>query len=493
MEPGVAGTTDRPNLLVLIADQMRADVLGCNGSPVCRTPTLDTLAADGVTYSQAYTVTPLCTPARASLLTGRFPHSHRLVANTQYPETPTPRLPEDERLVSEYLDDAGYRCGWVGKWHLNVGDEKAGARERGFADFLGTKADYQSSLAVAGTDPSLSSLQAAQRTMRGAHPPMSGTSPLTGEETYDGYVAAEASSLLRRYHEDGRGGPESPFALWCSLLGPHFPWEVPAPYDQLYDPAMVPRPASFDDTFAGKPQGQRWHPWLQLANHLSWPEWQQAIARYWGYVTYIDALVGRVLATLDEVGLRERTVVLFVSDHGEMAGHHRMFDKGPYLYEDVMHIPCLWRWPGSFPAGRVADDGFVSLVDLAPTLCDLAGATPSGPQPFQGRSLVRNLHGGNAPLATEVFAETNPGDLMNPQLATRMVRRGQWKYVFRPGDVDELYDLAADPDELVNRIADARVVRRELWKVLGDWMKTTDDPQSAGIERRGRFSRMDEE
>lgn len=140
---GDTPATERPKLLIIIADQMRADVLGCNGAAVCRTPRLDALAAEGLRFPRAYTVTRLRTPARGTLLTGRYPHSHRLVANTQYPETPTPRLADDERLVSEYLGAAGYRCGYVGKWQLNVGDEAAEAHRRGFADFGGTRAAYR--------------------------------------------------------------------------------------------------------------------------------------------------------------------------------------------------------------------------------------------------------------------------------------------------------------------------------------------------------------
>lgn len=264
---------------------------------------------------------------------------------------------------------------------------------------------------------------------------------------------------------------------------------MPAPYDRLYDPASVPYPASFHDTFEGKPQGQRWHPWLQLAAHLSWPEWQRAIAHYWGYVTYVDSLVGSVLETLDNTGLRERTVVLFVADHGEMAGHHRQFDKGPYLYEDVMRIPCLWRWPGRFPAGSTVAGGFASLVDIAPTLCDLADVPATGPRPVQGRSLVRQLRGDAASLPLQVFAETNPGDLLNPQLPTRMIRRGGWKYVYRPGDRDELYDLVADPDELTNRVADAEAVREDMRAALHLWMEDTGDPLCAAVRSRAGFSR----
>ncbi len=485
-----APVQERSNLLVIICDQMRADVLGCYGSPICRTPHLDALAAAGTRFARAYTTTPLCTPARGSLMTGRYPHSHRLVANTQYAETPTPTLPPDERMVSEHLAAAGYRCDYAGKWHLNRGDEAAEAMRRGFTTFGGTREAYAQALATAGIARERSSLLGSERIMRGEDAPMCGTSPTDADRTYNSFIADEAIALLRGYGADGIGDAGRPFALWCSMPGPHFPLEVPAPYDRMYDPASVPRPASFADTFAGKPGGQCWHPWLQLAAHLSWPGWQRLIAHYWGYVTYMDALVGRVLAALDEAGLRERTAVVFLADHGEMAGHHRMFDKGPYLYEDVMRVPLIFRYPGKVPDGVVIGDGFANLVDLAPTLCGLAGIQPEGGRPFEGQSLLPALRG-DVSLSGDVFAETNTGDLVNPQLDTRMIRRGDWKYVFRPGDRDELYHLGDDPNEMTNRIADARVVRADLRDALSAWMERTQDPLRAYLDSYRRYPQLE--
>ncbi len=483
-----SSSTERTNLLVIICDQLRADLVGCYGSPICQTPNIDTLAASGTRFTQAYTATPLCTPARGSLMTGRYPHSHRLVANVQYARTPTPALPADERMVSEYLATAGYRCDYVGKWHLNQGDGQPEALRRGFTTFGGTGQGYTKALEAAGIDQERSSLLGGKRTMQGENAPMCGTSPLAADQTYDSYIADQAIAQLANYAQTGVGTPEDPFALWCSFPGPHFPMEIPPPFDRLYHPDSVPRPPSFNDLFVGKPQGQRWHPWLQLASHLSWAGWQRMIAHYWGYVTYIDSLIGRVLAALDASGLRERTTVVFLADHGEMAGHHRMFDKGPYLYEDVMRIPLIISTPNGAP-GAVIDQGFANLVDLAPTLCDFAQVSPMGGQPFEGQSLVPVMQGA-ASLPDIVFAETNTGDLINPQLDTRMVRRGAWKYIFRPGDRDELYQLDDDPAELTNRIADGKAVQAALRAELAEWMTKTADPLRAYLESCRHFPQL---
>jgi choline-sulfatase len=478
------------NVLILMADQFRADLAGHNGSPVCRTPSLDRLAREGTGFGRAYTTTPLCTPARAALFTGRYPHSHGLVANTQYAESPTPSLPGSEKLLFEHLAAAGYRCGYTGKWHLNVGDEAAEARRRGVTDF------YPAGRAAAlhrerlGLPPRDDVTRARQRTMAGNNPPMSGVAPFPLEYHQDAGIAGQAIELLRTYVAEGLGTPERPFALVCSFHGPHFPIEPPEPFASMYRPESVPRPASFDDTFDGKPQGQRTHPWLQLASHLSWPEWQRVIAHYWGYATFVDALMGRVLDALHDLDLAGSTVVFATADHGEMAGHHRMFDKGPYPYEDVVRVPYVWRVPGA-PA-RGVDDRLVSHVDALPTLLAVAGVTSiDGTPPLQGHSLAPVLAGEADPAdRSAVFAETNTGDTVNPQHDTRMVVSATGhKYVYRPRDpasqngagFDELYDLSADSGELRNTIdcENHRPVRDDLRARLAAHMRRTDDPLPA--------------
>jgi len=478
----------RPNVLIVMADQFRADCVEANGSAICRTPNLDRLAAGGVTFSRAYTTAPLCTPARGALFTGRYPHSNRLTANTQYPECPTPRLPDEERLVFQHLAAAGYRCGYTGKWHLNVGEEAAEAHRRGVADFFNGAACRRLQMERLGLPPREDVGRAAQRIMRGDHPPMSGVIPYPEPYQLDSCIAGQTVELIRRYTAAGMGaheGEPSPWALVCSFHGPHFPIEVPEPYESMYDPQDVPRPASFDDTFEGKPQGQRTHPWLQLAAHLSWEEWRRVIAHYWGFCTYIDSLVGRVLNALEESGQGPDTLVMFTADHGEMAGHHRMFDKGPYLYEDVMRVPFVWRWPETVrvlaPRGR--QERLVSHVDVVPTVLEVAGVgVVEGSPGLQGQSLLKPHPPAPSPEAGEgeaaVFGETNVGDRVNPQQDTRLIVAGGWKYVYRPDEgPDELYDLQNDPDEMRNVIGESQAQRTlaTLRARLREWMERTED------------------
>jgi len=466
-----------PNVLVLLADQMRADVLGVNGSTTCRTPNMDELASAGANVAQAFTTTPLCSPARAALFTGRYPHSTGLIANTHYPDSPIPRLPGSERLLFEHLTAAGYRCGYVGKWHLNVGDEAAEAKRRGIADFFDHRAAEHLVHERLGL-PQREDVGGAQKTQE-VPPPLLRAAPYPEEYHHDFAIAEQAAAMLRDYRRKGLAEPNRPFMLVCSFYGPHFPLEVPEPYASLYDPDAVSKPPSFEDTFEGKPQGQRTHPLLQLAGHLSWPEWQRVIARYWAYVTFVDALIGRVLRALDELDLTDQTLVVVSSDHGEMAGHHRMFNKGPYFYEDVMRVPMVWRWPGTIRSLDQEQIGLMSLVDVLPTLLDLLNLHPMREAPpLQGISRAPNLLGnGSVGGAQEVFGETNVGDKVNPQTDARMIRTRRWKYIWRLEDTDELYDLVEDPNELRNLATakEQRIVVEALREQLAVWMRETGD------------------
>jgi arylsulfatase A-like enzyme len=213
------------------------------------------------------------------------------------------------------------------------------------------------------------------------------------------------------------------------------------------------------------------------------------IAHYWGFVTYVDALIGRVLTALDETGQDANSIVFATADHGEMAGHHRMFDKGPYLYEDVMRVPFIWRWPGRIPPRARPDEQLASHVEVVPTLLELADVEQDASAPRrQGRSLAAALtttpageNDASPRRAAEweqvAFGETNVADKVNPQRDTRMIVTARWKYVYRPGDLDELYDLGTDPDELRN-LAGEPTCRDQLDQLRGRlaaWMQETDD------------------
>ncbi|MGH2561036.1 MAG: sulfatase-like hydrolase/transferase, partial [Thermomicrobiales bacterium] len=454
--------TRRPNILFLCTDQHRLDTLGCYGSPICRTPALDALANEGTRFDQTYTPTAICTPARATLLTGLLPFRHALLANPERNVGYRTELDAHHIPFSTYLRDAGYRVGHVGKWH--IGAEK-GPEAFGFEGphYPGWGNPYQHPDYLAYLDERGLPPHRLLSEVRGAFPNGRPAMVLAGvldqpvEATFEYFLAERAIARLRDYargfHDDGE-----PFFLACHWFGPHLPYVVPPAYYDLYDPANVTLPVSMAETFAGKPLVQRHYSAHWSFDRFTPDEWRTLIAAYWGYVTLIDEQVGRVLATVRDLGLWDDTAILFSADHGEFTGAHRLNDKGPAMYDDIYRIPLLLRMPGA-ASGR-AEGRFVSWTDLTPTFLDLAGVP--APPAFDGCSLLPLARGEAVPdWRTEIVAEFHGHHFPYPQ---RMIRTERYKLVVNPSDRNELYDLATDPHELQNRYDHLELtgVRREL-------------------------------
>jgi arylsulfatase A-like enzyme len=464
------------NVLFLMTDQHRIDTLGCYGNDVVATPALDGLAATGTRFSHAFTPTAICTPARATLLTGVLPFRHGLLANYErnvgYSEELDGRFPP----FSRYLAEAGYRCGHVGKWH--VGRER-GPDEFGFdgPHYPGwgnpvQHPDYLAYLADRGL-PEYRLKSEVRGTFPNGQPGnlLAGVLDQPAEATFEHFLADRTIDQLRAYADGGE-----PFFLACHWFGPHLPYCVPEEYYHRYDPADVELPASMAETFDGKPHVQQDYSAHWTFDSFTPDQWRELTAAYWGYVTLIDDQVGRILATLDELGLADETAVMFTADHGEFTGAHRLHDKGPAMYDDIYRIPLIARVPGRGPAGQV-DDRFVTLTDLTPTILDVAGI--EAPEYFDGRSLLPLLAGDEAgpdsgDWPREVLAEFHGHHFPYPQ---RMLRTDRYKLVINPPDVCELYDLATDPDELHNRYDDSALadVCRDLLASLYQQLRDRGD------------------
>lgn len=474
--------TDRANVLLLMTDQHRVDTLGCYGNRICQTPALDGLARRGVRFDNAFTPTAICTPARASLLTGVLPFRHTLLANYERNVGYREELDGRFRPFSTELAAAGYQLGHVGKWH--IGKER-GPAEYGFdgIHYPGwgnpvNHPDYRQWLADRGL-PEFALKSQVRGTFPNGEPGnlLAGVLDAPVEATFEHYLADRTIEKLRIYAADGR-----PFYLACDWFGPHLPYCIPADYYYRYDPATVDLPASIAETFAAKPRVQSSYSQHWTFDSIGLDGWRELTAAYWGYVTLIDEQVGRVLAALDELDLTDSTVVAFTADHGEFTGSHRLHDKGPAMYDDIYRIPFIVAGPGV--RGGRCEDRFATLTDLTPTFCDLAGVTPPGH--YDGRSLLPLLRGEpDIDWPAEIVAEFHGHHFPYPQ---RMIRTGTHKLVVNPADRNELYDLAADPDELHNRydhpeLADVRrALSRRLYEVLrerGDnfyhWMSSMNE------------------
>lgn len=471
------------NILFFLTDQHRYDTMGFNGNSVVRTPVLDGVAAEGMVFDRFYTPTAICTPARGSLLTGMAPFRHQLLANYERNVGYKEELDPQQFTFGHALRDAGYNVGLVGKWHVGA---RLTAADYGFdgEDFRGwhnpvDHPAYEAYLADHGYPP-----YAISRPMRGRFPNGNEGNLLAAcleqpvEATFEYFLAEQAIDRLRRYCADQRDG--RPFFLATHFFGPHLPYIVPAHYLDLYDPDDIELPGSVAETFAGKPPVQANYSAHWAFDTMSEAESRKLIAAYWGYVTMIDEQIGRIVDVARELGVWDDSTVFFSADHGEFTGAHRLHDKGPAMYEDIYHLPCVVRTPGG-TAGRT--DRYATLIDFTATILDVAGLDPT--LAVDGRSLLPILRGEQVDWSDELVLEFHGHHFPYPQ---RALLAGGMKLVVNPESVNELYDLRRDPDELHNRyhhpelreIRDAMTQRlyrrlRERGDNFYHWMSTMYD------------------
>ncbi|MGW3733081.1 sulfatase-like hydrolase/transferase [Streptomyces sp. NPDC005148] len=457
------------NILFLMTDQHRVDTLGCYGNPHVATPNLDRLAATGTRFDRFYTPTAICTPARASLLTGQAPFRHRLLANYERNVGYLEDLREDAFTFPGALAERDYQLGLVGKWHVGT---HRNAASYGFdgPDLPGwhnpvDHPDYLAYLEERGLPP-----YRITDLVRGTTPNGNPGNLLAArlqqpvEATFEHYLATRAIEQLDKYAADGR-----PFHLATHFFGPHLPYLLPDAYYDLYDPDLVELPPSIAETFEGKPPVQRNYSAHWTFDTMPIETTRKLIAVYWGYVTLIDEQIGRILTRLDELGLTDDTAVFFTADHGEFTGAHRLHDKGPAMYEDIYRIPGIIRIPGQQPQVRRE---FVTLTDCTATILDLAGCDPT--PATDSRSLLPLVRGEHPDWPDELLAEFHGHHFPYPQ---RMLRDDRYKLVVNPESVNELYDLHADPHELSNRYEHPETadVRRRLMHRMYDLLRDRGD------------------
>ena len=473
----------RPNLVLIMLDQLRADCLGTYGSAICRSPRLDAIASQGMRFDRAYTPSSICSPARASLFTGKYAHRHGMLNNIHGPDAIATELRPGEITFPALLRDAGYRTAYVGKWHVGL---KNGPEAAGFTDVGATDVHLEQDLAAYrrrhGLDPEGPVFSVDLST---SYPPLSPRAdrpylpffPVMGRERYpldgtpQGYFLASALTLLREIARD-----EHPFFCVLSFIGPHWPHILPEPYWSMYDPKAIPSWANFEEDFQDKPAGQPASLRHYGVDGWTWQQWAPVVASYFGSVTMHDELVGRFVEALDELGHTEDTLLFITADHGDSTGSHRLFNKGPWMYEEVYRLPLLARWPGVVTAGSHRSE-YVSSMDLMATMLEAAGvAAPAGAGP-DSASLVPLLRGEAAPQWRPAFVAEFHGDEFG-LFSQRMLHADRYKFVFNPHSLDELYDLHADPHELVNLAADPTyaALKDDLESRLQVWMRGTQDP-----------------
>jgi len=454
------------NVLILMVDQQRYDACGCYGSRICQTPTLNRLAEEGMRFTHAYTSVPLCSPTRATFWTGRWSNHHGILINTHWKNPPSEamgRLDDGIPILPEIFKEAGYRTAYFGKWHVGPDSEMA---RRGF-DRVATVSEFREYLKRSGTRIEVRDLVTRDYIIKGY--PFAGITSAEDEDFLEVWLCRRAEEWLR-----ASAGADQPFFCCVSTPGPHPGYIVPAGYAARYDPAQIPLWPSYEDNLADKPAVHRlFRDVITQSGTLTPDEWRTCIARYYAFITLIDEEFGRLVDLLDDLGVAENTIVMFVSDHGDLIGSHRLWDKGPMIYEDQIHIPLVLRWPGVIPAGQ-ACDAMVSLIDVMPTLVEAAGL--SLPQPVDGRSLMPFLRGETvADWPDDVYVQYSGEGIS--LYSIRAVRSRRYKYVYYPFDLDELYDEEADPWEMHNLAnePEAAPILAEMRARMAHWMEQVGD------------------
>lgn len=461
----------RPNILWLCTDQQRYDTIRALGNKLARTPNIDRLMGEGVTFRKAYCQSPVCAPSRASFLTGRYARTTRCRQNGQ-------KIPDDERLISRILADEGYTCGLAGKLHLaSCANGRVEERiDDGYSTFHWShhpqpdwpENAYTQWLAKKGK---------------------------TWDELYQGSgTAFVREGIPTEYHQTTwcaemtidflRENKGKPWMFSFNCFDPHHPFDPPKEYLDRYDPADMPLPKYREGELDNKTSYQRLdHEWahnepgyFHVAG-MTDDDKRQVYAANLAMCELIDDQVGRVLDALEESGQAENTIVIFMSDHGEMLGDHGLYLKGPHFYEEAVHVPLTMRWPGKFEAG-LAVDGLVELVDIAPTLLEAAGLDVA--ERMQGRSLLPLCEGkaDSTRFRDFVYSEYYNSWAHKHAYGTMLRTEHEKIVVYHGTDQGELYDLRSDPDEFINLwdAVDHQAQKLRLMKMCFDASVLSMDP-----------------
>jgi arylsulfatase A-like enzyme len=503
----------RPNVILLMADQLRADALGFAGNPICRTPNLDRLATRGVVFDNAYVQTPVCMASRASIFTGRYPRSLRVPSMGLLPPT--------ETTLAEELRRAGYATGLFGKLHFTpmgyttrtLGHDYETNDATPFLEPAGVlspaaraavedphKRNYGFDVGKGAGDMTwghyLDWLQEAapehvadfvaenwglgrHGTSYGDSPPASRVFHPQVTDFFDSHLPAEvhpSAWMVQEALAFARANRGRPWFAHVSFVDPHHPFNAPVPYNRLYPPAEMPVPPAIDRE-ACFPQDLPEPVRRVIARRAEYgPDlWQWALATYYGMVSHIDWCVGRLLDELDALGELQHTLIVFTADHGEYVGDHRLLYKGSLLFDGLMRVPLVFAYGDRLRPGRRVG-AMVQQIDIYPTVVSLLGLPIHAG--VQGKDLAGTLRGGPEVGYERVTCELDllPDDQYQPSHA---IRSRTWKLDYFPlARTGMLFNLEDDPGERRNLYLEPSCarIREALLQDLLQHLYETKDP-----------------
>lgn len=458
-----ASTTTQPNVLLIVLDQLRYDCIGLTSAGRVRTPSLDDLARRGTFFDNAYSHLPTCCPARQSLLTGQRPETLGTLWNFDG-GPPIPALEPDVPTWSRALSTAGYRTSYFGKWHVHPEHDPRSFGYERYVPYAEHQEYFEERHSDVGTTDWFGSVL-----------------PIPAEDCAPAWFARRVAHEITELNSGN-----APWHIRLDLQEPHLPCQPAAEFAQQHPIQSVDPWSSFSEDFQDKPYIQ----YQQLINwgvqDWGWEHWAPVVARYRALIEEVDTAIGTVLGALDQVGCRDETLVIVTTDHGDMCGSHRMMDKHYVLYDDTVRVPMMMVGPG-VRAGQQRSEFVYNLLDLGPTIlqaCGLPQLDRMVGRPLQPLLQDRRL---DRPWRNEVVLTFNGQQF--GLFTQRAVRTREWKYIWNATDVDELYNLVDDPDELTNRAVDpaTQPIRRELGHVLYTRLELFGDRQVMNSWIRAQF------
>ena len=461
-------TQQRPNILWICTDQQRYDTIGALGNPHIRTPNLDRLVEQGVAFTHAHSQSTICTPSRASFLTGMYPSTvHACINGNDHWDEAAP-------LVTKTLADAGYDCALAGKFHLASAmahEPELRPKDDGYRRFWYSHAPHQGIGKGNQYTDWLESQGQDYNTLKKKH----GAIPAKWHQTK--WCADRAIKFMQEEHTN-------PWLCSVNIYDPHGPFDPPQEYVDRFDIDALPGPL-FRDTDLAAQEKLSGITFQTKPKRPKYPNAKLTLAKYWAQIELIDENVGRMLKTLEQTGQRENTVVIFTSDHGEMAGDHGLNKKGCRFYEGLVRVPLIFSWPSRFKKG-LRSDALVELLDITPTLLELADQPI--PETMHGKSLLPILTGKADPRHHREFVRCEYYEvLQGPRSYATMLRTRRYKLVNYHGHpFGELFDLEKDPHEFENLWDNPAysAIRFDLMKKSFDALAFSVD---LGTERVGRY------
>jgi choline-sulfatase len=438
LHPVKSAETPAYNVLWLMTDEHSAHALGCYGNPVVKTPNLDALAKSGALCRAGYCQNPICVPSRSSFICSKMPSELGIfgndATNVNFGTT-----------IAQVYKKAGYQTVWLGKWHY--------AGESYFDKMDGEEVKIS---------------KARKEAHSGSRLPQEASVSSFPEDNEMEAVDKDFAIKFLQQNKDKK------FFLGVSFPKPHFPYTIQKKYYDMYKDC-VDMPHVTPEMIAGLPQLSQTERTRYKLNTMTDGQTKVAKAIYYGMITYVDGLFGDILAELDRLHLRDKTIIIYIADHGEMMGEHGLWYKNTF-YESGVRVPYIWSFPKVIQPGTIIDAPTMNL-DIFPTLCDLCGL----PQPagLEGKSLVP-LFTGKEKGDDRVAISENYRDGMSG----KMIRYQNWKYCYFPKDREQLFDLSKDPEEVVNLVKKPEyqdIVKDLKERALKGWIQ--EEPE--GKKKKG--------